>query len=214
VRKSTGHGSTGKPTRRKQPMARGMCQAEVTSSQRWPADGLIIRAVKSAFSKVSRDCDSSVMRSLATPSASNRRAAVSDSGGSSTNMAPVPPVNTTLALGRRRASTTASVKRSAASLRPAVSREAPARPSSAPPSTMMPVMSPPDRSARGKRFSSGAISRSPTGVRPPITSTGTATISVRRPRRCHEVAQRMPPSTTAAMVSVEGCARNHKTLAA
>ena len=64
-------------------MARGMCQADVINSQRSPGFGSISRRVKTAFSKVSRERSSSVMRSLATPSASSSRPAASASGASS-----------------------------------------------------------------------------------------------------------------------------------
>jgi hypothetical protein len=51
----------------------------VTSSQRSPGFGLTSSLVKRAFSSVSRDLSSSVMRSLAMPKLSNSRAASSAS---------------------------------------------------------------------------------------------------------------------------------------
>ena len=56
-----------KPAWRKQPMARGMCHAEVTRSQRSPGFGWTSAAVKAAFSWVLRERFSRIRRVRGTP---------------------------------------------------------------------------------------------------------------------------------------------------
>src|SRR3974377_1357052 len=95
-------------------MARGMCKADVTSSQWSPGLGAIKRLVKTAFSAVLRDCVSIVIRSRGHPRVSKNDTAKLASDGPEKRLA-LPPENTMRADGYLRASSTATVTRSAAS---------------------------------------------------------------------------------------------------
>ena len=92
-----------------------------------------------------------------------------------------PLVKTTLARGKRWASAAASVMRSAVSLIACVCRPAVTRASSTPPSTMMPSISRPDRSARAKRSSSGSVSHVLSGDMPATSRKSALATTSHRP---------------------------------
>ena len=187
-----------------------MCQADVTSSQRWPGFGCKVSRERTAFSCVLRDVSSSTMRDASMPNAVKNARARSAPDVRSIR-APEPPENTSRASGCIRARTVASVMRSAASFKDMSSRT-PGAVSSMPPSTMMPSMRCPAIAGLGNRASSGPVKRSATGESP-ITSVPTRLpVSQRkpasiRPRRISHTA-----SATAKTRRLDGCRQNQTVL--
>ncbi len=91
-----------KPACRKHPTARGMCHAEVMSSQRSPGFGWTRSAEKIAFSRVLRERFSRIIRLRGTPMTSAWRLTISASE-TPPPMKPLPPEKTSRACGKRRA---------------------------------------------------------------------------------------------------------------
>ena len=98
-------------------MARGMCEAEVSSSQRCLVSMPASRALNTAFSKVLREADSITRRSRGTPMLAKNKAARSASVMPVASSSPSPPVNNNRRPGCFCSSGTAAVIRSAASFR-------------------------------------------------------------------------------------------------
>src|SRR5229473_1199949 len=143
-----------------------MWWAEVTSSQRSPGLGSAMALLNFAFSSVSRERSSVTSRPAGTPRFSNSRTASAASVLPPWTICPLPPENTIRALGYLRASSTALVMRSAASLSEISPRAGATLVSNAPPSTTMPSGGPPAGFHGGKRCSSGSISALPSGESP------------------------------------------------
>ena len=188
VRKSTGKASTAKPALRNTPIARGMCQAEVTRSQRSPGLGSTRSRVKIAFSRVLRDLSSRMSAPAASPRPSNsslraiglrlrhRRDQVGRAAGEDKFRLRVQPRQLD-GLGHARGGRSSS-------------RHRRARHRSAPPSTMMPATGPFAASCCGKRFSSGHITRRGSGLKAISCQARRAPTSAEPARRARKARER------------------------
>jgi hypothetical protein len=120
---------------------------------------------------------------------------------------PLPPENTMRALGYLRASSTALVMRSAASLSETSPRAGATTVSNAPPSTTMPSGAPRAGFHGGKRCSSGSINALPSGEKEQIASSRRLASRHCSPVRAKRVASSSAPAKPSTIRRLDGQVR-------